>query len=103
MSALGARRWLPEQHFLDQSKGFFPQTDTKTKLMKTTLLRWTLASFHIMAGSVNTETTMPAVLEKAQQKGLLSAKECAETEGNAVIPLLWMINVVSAHIYGMFR
>ena len=139
--------WGAAQNLFVLIAVFFPETDAKTQLMKTTLLRWTLASFHIMCGSVNvsssaaepvfflrrsytsfffdasiiiappllfrknhdtkkitptadqTETTMQIVMKKAVESDLLSQAEAEDTEGNAVIPLMWMMNVIGDQIF----
>jgi hypothetical protein len=91
--------WGAAQNLFCLVAVFFPETDKKNKLLKLTLLRWTCASFHIMCGSVNELTTMPEVLQKAKDKNLLTDHEAEQTEGNAVIPLLWMMQVVGDQIY----
>ena len=45
--------WGAAQNLFFLVASFFPKSDKNTKLMKTEILRWTLASFHLMSGSVN--------------------------------------------------
>ena len=42
---------------------------------------------------------MQIVMKKAVESDLLSQAEAEDTEGNAVIPLMWMMNVIGDQIF----
>jgi len=96
--------WGAFQDLSSLTGAWLPGTDTKTKAIKETIVRWGLASFALMCGEANPEVPDAKTnVERAVQRSLLTKQEAAqvlEAGGNPAVPLIWMLDIYETSLHG---
>lgn len=93
--------WGAFQDLMVLTSVWFPQSDSKTKLFKDTIVRWGLATLALMCGSADPDCSEEECVDSCVARGLLTQDEAdmvSKMGSNAVVPLLWMFEAYSINL-----
>jgi hypothetical protein len=95
--------WGAFQELMILTSVYFPETDSKTKNFKDTIVRWGLATLALMCGAADPDCSEEEYVESCVARGLLTQEEAgmvSKMGSNAVVPLLWMFEAFEVNLQG---
>lgn len=91
-----------ELMFLTSS--WLDSNDPKTQLFKETVVRWGMATFALMCGNADPESSDEDDIKLCEARGLLTAEEAAvvrKANARTITPLLWMLDCYETNLAGL--